>query len=88
MPTVNEISHEAPSLGRSDPTPREFDILDVALIFAARKWTILLASAAGFVIGLLLVLQVAPTFTAKSCPPSRSSRAPRPCWGSLAPWLP
>src|ERR1700678_624714 len=66
MPTVNEISHEAPPLGRSDPTPREFDILDVALIFAARKWTILLASAAGFVIGLLLVLQVAPTFTAKA----------------------
>jgi uncharacterized protein involved in exopolysaccharide biosynthesis len=65
MPTVNEIGHEAP-VGRSNPTPREFDILDVLLILAARKGTILLASAAGFVIGVVIVLMVAPTFTAKA----------------------
>ena len=54
MPTVNELSHDAPAV-RSQSTPREFDILDVALILAARKGTILLASAAGFAIGVLLV---------------------------------
>ena len=65
MPTVNEISHEPPVVG-SDTGPREFDVLDVALIFAARKYTILLASVAGFIVGLLLVLNVAPSYTAKT----------------------
>ncbi len=90
MPTVNEISHEAPPLGRSEQTPREFDILDVALIFAAHKWTILIASAAGFVIALLLVLVVTPTFTAKAVilPPQPDSRPPRLCSANLVRWLP
>jgi tyrosine-protein kinase Etk/Wzc len=85
MPTVNELSHEAPPLGRSERTPREFDILDVALIFAARKWTILLASAAGFVIALLLVLLVAPTFTAKAVilPPQQDQSTASALFGQL-----
>ena len=85
MPTVNELSHEAPPLGRSERTPREFDILDVALIFAARKWTILIASAAGFILALLLVLTVAPTFTAKAVilPPQQEQSTASALFGQL-----
>jgi tyrosine-protein kinase Etk/Wzc len=69
MPTVNEISHEPSqetSVDRSQATPREFDILDLFLILAARKRLIFWASVGGFVLGILLVLMVAPTFTAKA----------------------
>jgi tyrosine-protein kinase Etk/Wzc len=69
MPTVNEISHEPSqetSVDRSQATPREFDVLDVFLILAARKRLIFWASVGGFVLGILLVLTVAPTFTAKA----------------------
>jgi tyrosine-protein kinase Etk/Wzc len=85
MPTVNEISHEAPPLGRSEQTPREFDILDLALIFAARKWTIFLTSVIGFVIGLLLVLMVAPTYTAKTVilPPQQEQSSASSLFGAL-----
>jgi tyrosine-protein kinase Etk/Wzc len=65
MPTVNEISHES-SVDRSQATAREFDILDLLLILAARKGLIFWASAGGFVLGIVLVLMVAPTFTAKA----------------------
>ncbi len=65
MPTVNEINHEAP-VGRSSQTPLEFDILDLALVLAARKRTIFLASVAGLVIAVVLVLFVHPSFTAKA----------------------
>jgi uncharacterized protein involved in exopolysaccharide biosynthesis len=65
MPAVNEIGQEA-SVGRSSQMPLEFDVLDLALILAARKRTILLASVAGLVIGVVLVLFVTPTFTAKA----------------------
>jgi tyrosine-protein kinase Etk/Wzc len=51
---------------RSQATPREFDILDLFLILAARKRLIFWASVGGFVLGILLVLMVAPTFTAKA----------------------
>jgi tyrosine-protein kinase Etk/Wzc len=69
MPTVNGISHEPShetSVDRSEATPREFDILDLFLILAARKRLIFWASVGGFVLGILLVLMVAPTFTAKA----------------------
>jgi tyrosine-protein kinase Etk/Wzc len=65
MPTFNEISHEPPEL-ENRSAPREFDILDVILIFASRKWTIFLSSVAGFVIAVLLVLTVKPMYTAKT----------------------
>jgi tyrosine-protein kinase Etk/Wzc len=69
MPTVNEIGHEPAqetSVDRSQATPREFDILDLFLILAARKRLIFWFSVGGFVLGVLLVLMVAPTFTAKA----------------------
>ena len=65
MPTVSEVGHEIP-IDKGSPTPREFDILDVLLILAARKGTIFLASLAGFAIGIGLVLMVKPSFTAKA----------------------
>ncbi|MGC2403438.1 MAG: Wzz/FepE/Etk N-terminal domain-containing protein [Acidobacteriaceae bacterium] len=65
MATINELSQEAP-LVRSSPASREFDILDVALVLAARKYTILLTTVAGFVIAILLVLMVDPKYTAKT----------------------
>jgi len=69
MPTVNEISHETShesSLDRSQAAPREFDILDLFLIIAARKGLIFWASVGGFVLGVLLVLMVDAKFTAKA----------------------
>jgi tyrosine-protein kinase Etk/Wzc len=65
MPTINEISHEPPALG-SRSAPREFDILDVILVLAARKWTIFLTSVAGFVVAVALVFMVKPMYTAKT----------------------
>ena len=69
MPTVNEISHEPStesSVDRNQGAPREFDILDLFLIIAARKWLIFWASVGGFVLGILLVLMVDAEFTAKA----------------------
>jgi tyrosine-protein kinase Etk/Wzc len=65
MPIVSEISREAP-VDRGNSTPREFDILDVLVIIAARKRLIFLASAAGFVLAIGLVLLVKPSYTAKT----------------------
>lgn len=73
MPTVDEIGHEVPGreFGRQAPvdggnSAREFDILDLVLILAARKWLIFGMSVAGFAIAIGLVLLVNPTFTAKT----------------------
>jgi tyrosine-protein kinase Etk/Wzc len=84
MPTVNEILQETPS-ARSHSKPREFDILDVILILAARKGTIFLASVAGFVIGLLLVLPVPPSFTAKAVilPPQQDQMSTSALFGQF-----
>jgi tyrosine-protein kinase Etk/Wzc len=65
MPIVSEISREAP-VDRGNSTPREFDILDVLVIIAARKRLIFLATAAGFVLAIGLVLLVKPSYTAKT----------------------
>ena len=65
MPTVSETIHEAP-VERGSSTPREFDILDVLVIIAARKRLIFLTSVAGFVLAIGLVLLVKPSFTAKT----------------------
>jgi len=88
MQTVNEISPEAP-VERSAGTAREFDVLDVALILAARKRLIILMSVAGFVLGIGLVLTVAPSYTAKATilPPQQeqsSSSALLGQFGTLA----
>ena len=88
MQTVNEISPKAP-VERSAGTAREFDVLDVALILAARKRLIILMSVAGFVLGIGLVLTVAPSYTAKATilPPQQeqsSSSALLGQFGTLA----
>jgi tyrosine-protein kinase Etk/Wzc len=88
MRTVNEISQEAP-VDRSKSASPEFDILDVLLILAARKRAIFLAWVAGLVLATLLVLTVAPTFTAKALimPPEQeqsSSAALLGQFGALA----
>jgi tyrosine-protein kinase Etk/Wzc len=88
MQTVNEISPEVAIPGSTAPT-RQFDILDVLIILASRKWTIFLASVAGFIIAILVVLTVAPTYTAKSTilPPQQqesSSASLMGQFGSLA----
>ena len=85
MPTVNEIDHEAPAV-RSQSTPREFDILDVVLILAARKGMIFLASVAGFVIGVVLVLLVKPTYTAKATilPPQQDQMSTSALFGQFS----
>jgi tyrosine-protein kinase Etk/Wzc len=88
MQTVNEISQEAPVDGGKG-TSREFDILDVVLILAARKGLIFLASLAGLVIAIGLVLMVAPSYTAKATilPPAQeqsSSSALLGQFGALA----
>lgn len=65
MPTLNELGLEAPP-DRSKSTAREFDILDVLLIVAARKRLIFLWTAGGMLLAIGLVLLVKPTFTAKA----------------------
>ena len=65
MPTLNELGLEAP-VDRSKSTAREFDILDVVLIIAARKRLIFLATVVGFVLAIGLVLLVKPTYSAQT----------------------
>jgi uncharacterized protein involved in exopolysaccharide biosynthesis len=74
MQTVNETGHEIETK-RSEPPAREFDILDVFIIVAARKFTILLTTLAGFLIAVIWVLTVQPVYTAKSTilPPEQAT---------------
>lgn len=65
MPTLNELGLDAP-VERSKSTTRDFDILDILLIVAARKGLIFLSTVAGFALAVGLVLLVKPTFTAKT----------------------
>ena len=65
MPTLNELGLDAP-VDRSKSTAREFDILDVVLIIAARKGFIFLMTVAGFAIAFGLVLLVTPSYIAKA----------------------
>jgi tyrosine-protein kinase Etk/Wzc len=65
MQTINEISTDVPLKGNTS-TAREFDILDVLIIFASRKWTILITSAIGFVIATIWAFIATPTYTSKA----------------------
>ena len=65
MPTLNELGLDAP-VDRGKSTAREFDILDVVLIIAARKRLIFLATVAGFVLAIGVVLLVKPTYSAQT----------------------
>jgi tyrosine-protein kinase Etk/Wzc len=88
MPTFSEISHQPP-IDRGSTTPREFDILDVLLILASRKLTIFLASLAGMIVAIGLVLMVGPSFTGTALilppeQPQSSSAALLGQFGALA----
>jgi tyrosine-protein kinase Etk/Wzc len=74
MQTVNEISPVVLVEGNAAPA-REFDILDVLIILASRKLTIFLASVAGLLIAIVMVLFVQPSYTAKAAilPPEQES---------------
>jgi tyrosine-protein kinase Etk/Wzc len=48
------------------PTRIEFDLLDLLLVIAERKFTIILATILGLFLGMVLVLLMKPTFTAKA----------------------
>jgi tyrosine-protein kinase Etk/Wzc len=65
MPTLNELGLDAP-VDQSKSTAREFDILDILVIVAARKRFIFLMTVAGFAIAMGLVQLVTPSYTAKA----------------------
>jgi tyrosine-protein kinase Etk/Wzc len=65
MPTLNELGLEAP-VDRSKSTVREFDILDILVIVAARKGFIFLMTVVGFAIAFGLTMFVTPSYTAKA----------------------
>jgi tyrosine-protein kinase Etk/Wzc len=96
MPTVDEVGHHVPASdlnGIAPPEhqamPREFDFLDVFLIAAASKWTILALSAIGLTIGIIAGWIAHPVYTAKTVimPPQQeqsSSSALMGQFGALA----
>ncbi len=92
MQTVNEVHQQRPedSLGaESRSAPREFDILDIFLILAARKRLILFSSLTGLVLALILAYIVRPSYTAKATimppqPEQSSSSALLGQFGALA----
>jgi tyrosine-protein kinase Etk/Wzc len=63
MPTTREYS---PPLAAAAETGIEFDLLDLLLVMAQRKITIILATVIGLFLGMILVLLKHPTFTAKA----------------------
>ncbi len=63
MPTTREYS---PPLEAAAETGIEFDLLDLLLVMAQRKVTIILATIVGLFLGMILVLLMHPTFTAKA----------------------
>jgi tyrosine-protein kinase Etk/Wzc len=85
MPTTREYS---PPLEAAAQSRIEFDLLDLLLVIARRKTTIILATIIGLFVGMILVLLVHPTFTAKAVimPPQQgqSSAALVTQLGSLA----
>ena len=85
MPPTREYS---PPLEAAAPSGIEFDLLDLLVVMAERKKTILLTTVLGLLIGFGLVMLVRPSFTAKATimPPQQgqSSAALISQLGSLA----
>jgi tyrosine-protein kinase Etk/Wzc len=85
MPPTREYS---PPLEATAPSGIEFDLLDLLVVMAERKKTIILTTVLGLCIGLGLVMLVRPSFTAKATimPPQQgqSSAALISQLGSLA----
>jgi tyrosine-protein kinase Etk/Wzc len=63
MPTTREYS---PPLQAAAETGIEFDLLELLLVMAQRKLTIILATIIGMVLGTVVVFLIHPTFTAKA----------------------
>ena len=53
----------------------EFDLLDLLLVMAERKYTIILATLIGLFLGTVLVLLMHPVFTSQSCDPATAAGA-------------
>lgn len=62
MPPTREYS---PSIEAQAPSAIEFDLLDLLLVMAERKLTILLATLIGLVLAMAIVLLIKPTYTSK-----------------------
>jgi tyrosine-protein kinase Etk/Wzc len=62
-PITKEYS---PPLEAAGQTGIEFDLLDLLLVMAERKFTIILATFIGLLLGMVLVLLMHPVFTAKA----------------------
>jgi tyrosine-protein kinase Etk/Wzc len=62
-PITKEYS---PQLEAAGQTRIEFDLLDLLLVMAERKFTIILATFIGLLLGMVLVLLMHPVFTAKA----------------------
>jgi tyrosine-protein kinase Etk/Wzc len=62
-PITKEYS---PPLETAGQTGIEFDLLDLLLVMAERKFTIILATFIGLLLGMVLVLLMHPVFTAKA----------------------
>jgi tyrosine-protein kinase Etk/Wzc len=62
-PITKEYS---PPLEAAGQTGIEFDLLDLLLVMAERKYTIILATVIGLLLGMLVVLLMHPVFTAKA----------------------
>lgn len=85
MPTTREYS---PPLEAAVETGIEFDLLELLLVMAQRKVTIILSTVIGLFVGMVVVFLIHPTFTAKAVimPPQQgqSSAALVTQLGSLA----
>jgi uncharacterized protein involved in exopolysaccharide biosynthesis len=62
-PITKEYS---PPLQAAGKTGIEFDLLELLLVMAQRKYTIILATVIGLLLGMVLVLLMHPVFTAKA----------------------
>jgi tyrosine-protein kinase Etk/Wzc len=63
MPTTREYS---PPLEAAPETAIEFDLLELLLVMAQRKLTIILATVVGLFLGVVVAFLIRPTFTAKA----------------------
>jgi tyrosine-protein kinase Etk/Wzc len=65
MPPTREY-RIPPTVEAPVQTGIEFDLLDLLLVMAERKTTIILATLIGLFLGMVLVLLMHPVFTAKA----------------------
>jgi hypothetical protein len=71
MPPTREYS---PPLEAAAETRIEFDLLDLLLVMAQRKTTIILATILGLFIGMFLVFLVHGDLAKQSCVPDRAGQ--------------